>query len=332
MTLQAPFPWFGGKSRCASIVWERFGDVPSYVEPFFGSGAMLLGRPSEHGTGGWPTETVNDKDGLLANFWRATRAAPQEVAGWCDWPVNEVDLTARHLWLVGQIEGLTGRLMGDPDYYDAKVAGWWCWGLCAWIGAGWCSGRGPWAAENGVLVKSEGGVVRKRPALGNAGRGVVRQLPHLGNAGLGIGRTGVDLLSWFVSLSDRLRRVRVCCGDWRRVTGESVLFPNTAVCGVFLDPPYGSGVGCDPDLYREESGSVAADVRDWCAEHGADKRLRIALCGYAGEHELPGWDVVPWKARGGYGAQGEGAGRENAGRERIWFSPGCLKAKQGSLF
>lgn len=45
MALKAPFPWFGGKSRVASIVWERFGDVPNYVEPFFGSGAVLLGRP-----------------------------------------------------------------------------------------------------------------------------------------------------------------------------------------------------------------------------------------------------------------------------------------------
>ena len=44
-TLKAPFPWFGGKSLCAPQVWERFGNVPNYVEPFFGSGAVLLGRP-----------------------------------------------------------------------------------------------------------------------------------------------------------------------------------------------------------------------------------------------------------------------------------------------
>ena len=40
---KAPFPWFGGKSRVAHIVWDRFGNVPNYVEPFFGSGAVLLG-------------------------------------------------------------------------------------------------------------------------------------------------------------------------------------------------------------------------------------------------------------------------------------------------
>ena len=36
--MKAPFPWFGGKSKVSSIVWERFGDVQNYVEPFFGSG------------------------------------------------------------------------------------------------------------------------------------------------------------------------------------------------------------------------------------------------------------------------------------------------------
>ena len=45
--LLAPFPWFGGKSKVSNIVWERFGNVPNYVEPFFGSGAVLLNRPHE---------------------------------------------------------------------------------------------------------------------------------------------------------------------------------------------------------------------------------------------------------------------------------------------
>src|SRR3990167_4157719 len=79
--LNAPFPYFGGKSRVAAAVWERFGyDVGSYVEPFFGSGAVLLGRPRWTPERGW-TETVNDLDGYVANVWRAIRAAPSDVAG-----------------------------------------------------------------------------------------------------------------------------------------------------------------------------------------------------------------------------------------------------------
>ena len=57
--LKAPFPYFGGKSRVALQVWERFGDVANYVEPFAGSLAVLLGRPTEP-----KTETVNDLDCL----------------------------------------------------------------------------------------------------------------------------------------------------------------------------------------------------------------------------------------------------------------------------
>ena len=45
MILKAPFPYFGGKSRAAALVWPRFGVVRNYCEPFFGSGAMLLARP-----------------------------------------------------------------------------------------------------------------------------------------------------------------------------------------------------------------------------------------------------------------------------------------------
>ena len=40
--IAVPFPWFGGKRKVAAEVWSRFGTVANYVEPFFGSGAVLL--------------------------------------------------------------------------------------------------------------------------------------------------------------------------------------------------------------------------------------------------------------------------------------------------
>lgn len=48
------------------------------------------------------TETVNDADGLLCNFWRAMRADPDAVAEHADYPVSEADAHARHRWLVAQ--------------------------------------------------------------------------------------------------------------------------------------------------------------------------------------------------------------------------------------
>lgn len=66
--MKAPFPWFGGKRRVAHLVWDRFGDVPNYVEPFAGSLAVLLERPHTP-----RCETVNDKDCYLANLSSSKR-------------------------------------------------------------------------------------------------------------------------------------------------------------------------------------------------------------------------------------------------------------------
>jgi DNA adenine methylase len=295
--------WFGGKSRVAHVVWERFGDVPNYVEPFAGSLAVLLTRPHAP-----RIETVNDADCYLANFWRALQAAPDEVARWADWPVNEVDLHARHRWLLDRAD-FRRRMVDDPDYHDAKVAGWWVWGICQWIGAGWCDAR-----------FYAGGEWRQLPHLGDAGMGVHRpsqQLPHLGNAGM-----GDDLRAYMAALSDRLRRVRVCCGDWSRVVTPAVTF-NRGVTGVLLDPPY-SHDEREPTIYGVET-DVADAVRAWAVANGDNPLLRIALCGYEGEHEMPdSWAKVAWKANGGYGSGLGGRADDNAHRERIWFSPHCL--------
>ena len=227
MSLQAPFPYFGGKSKAASLIWARFGDVQNYVEPFAGSLAVLLARPHAP-----KTETVNDLDGFISNFWRATTFAPLEVVQHADWPVNENDLTARHLYLVERRDDLSARLEADPYFFDAQIAGWWVWGQCCWIGSGWCSGKGSWTAIDGKLVKVERteaaadsrrlphmgdagkGVNRKRPHLANGGRGIQRQLPHLSHAGTGVSRSSINdgLEQWFADLSHRMRRVRVATG------------------------------------------------------------------------------------------------------------------------
>jgi hypothetical protein len=53
--------------------------------------------------------------------------------------------------------------------------------------------------------------------------------------------------------------------------------------------------------------------------------MRIALCGYEGEHEMPpDWDCWAWKAHGGLAGRGNNAAKDNCNRERIWFSPHCV--------
>ena len=310
--LQAPFPWFGGKRRVAGDVWSRFGNPPNYVEPFAGSLAVLLARPHAG-----KVETVNDLDGFIANFWRSVSTDPEETARWADWPVNETDAHARHVWLVNQRPTLEARLSGDPHFYDPKIAGWWVWGTCAWIGSGYCSGDGPWVSVDGHLT------------LGNAGRGINRKIPHLG-AGRGINRQ-ISIYQWFNRLSSRLRHVRVCSGDWTRVVTESVTTRH-GLTAVFLDPPYGDEIK-QTRVYSTDSGTVSDDVRQWCVENGNDRLLRIALCGYEGEgHETLldyGWTVHAWRAAGGYGGGRGGTGDTNRHRERIYFSPACEALGEG---
>ena len=351
--LKAPFPWFGGKSRVAGTVWSRFGDVPNYVEPFYGSGAVLLGRPHPPGI-----ETVNDADCYLSNFWRALQKDPAGVAKWADWPVNEADLHARHLWLV-QRDKFRERMKTNPYHFDSKIAGWWVWGISQWIGGGWCS-KPSWRGRYGAGAPR--GIWRKRPIMKRSGAGVHRAREpwkarpnltkrdreyggrHRANGEPRRGRPDVKhsgvhasgrlqtLIEYFEDLATRLRKVRVCCGDWKRVLRPSPTF-HIGLTAVFLDPPYSASADRDPDLYACEDDSVAHAVREWAIANGGNDKLRIALCGYEGEHDMPAdWEYVAWKTSGGYAVRAEGRGKQNAHRERIWFSPHCLKDTQPDLF
>ncbi len=339
----APFPWFGGKRKVAPNVWAALGDVDNYVEPFAGSLAVLLERPAWHNG---MTETVNDADQYLANFWRALAQAPDDVAQWADWPVNEADLFARHIWLVNEgNRQMRAGMNADPDWYDVKIAGWWLWGICQWIGGGWCSGNGPWSVQDGQLVHlgdAGQGVNRRRVHLGNAGQGVNRKLVHLGDAGQGVNRQLVHLgdagqgvlpknealYEYMRALAARLRTVRVVCGDWARVVTNGALSYGATV-GVFLDPPYSDAAERDGALYAVDSLAVAHDVREWCIANGDNPRYRIVLAGYEDEHAQhmpPGWRMMAWKANGGM-SNNSGGSNLNRYKERLWFSPHCLRPK-----
>jgi len=337
---RAPFPWFGGKSKAADLIWAHFGaECGNYIEPFMGSAAVFLGRPAAFD--GWVT--LNDLDGLVVNFWRSVARDSEATARAVCNPVFECDLHARHLALVNKKTALAEKLMADPDFCDPVLAGWWAWGACVWIGAGWCDGSGPWQSEinaDGVPVFTLGdggrGVNRQLPHLGGAagvnrkllhlggGRGVNRQLPHLGNGGTGEVSAMLErAYEWFSTLKDNLRGARIACGDWERICSPLSMVRN-GICAVLLDPPYSQ----TDQVYAEDSKTVAHDVRAWCVANGTNPALRIALCGHDTEHnelEKIGWRVLTWDKRGGY----QGADD----RERIWFSPACLQtSEQMDLF
>ena len=142
--------------------------------------AVLLGRPHDMSNGTRRAETVNDADGFLANFWRALAHDPEAVAHWCDWPVNEVDLFARHLWLVNT---------GGPGCLRAWRPTWTS--TTPRSPGGGCGASTRGSAPGGARGRAVGRHRRRHrqaPHLGDAGRGVNRKRPHLGDAGQGVNR------------------------------------------------------------------------------------------------------------------------------------------------
>jgi site-specific DNA-adenine methylase len=339
--LKAPFPYFGGKGMIADVIWSYLGDVKQYIEPCVGSGAVLLKRPQTQHEKIY--EIVNDSDGLLTNVWRAIKFAPDEVAWWCDWPVNHADLMARKKRLIENEQMLLSKLVDDDMFYDAKLAGYWVWAASCWIGSGLTR---PNAIPN--LVRDTG-IQSKIPYL-NRDRGIQSQIPHLtGDQGiqskipqLGHNRgviavTGNEVYDWLRYLSARLRRVKIVCGDWTRVCGGTWQAANSPV-GMFFDPPYATE-GRDKAIYHKESLTVAKDIEKWALVRGTDKRYRIVVAGYDDEHASlieAGWRVHAWSAQGGYGG-GDTRGDVNRHRERLYISPHCLypgndQPKQAALF
>jgi hypothetical protein len=321
VTIAAPFPYFGGKRRAAPRIWQALGDPAGYVEPFAGSAAVLLARPSFAGR---RVETLNDADGWLVNTWRAIQLSPAEVARHAWGPVAEIDYHARLAWLQQRrTPDLVAWMEGDPEAHDAKAAGWWLYVVACGIGDPF--GPGPWRVVDGHLRKAGNagqGVNRELPHLGDAGQGVNRELPHLGDAGRG------QLKAYMGQLADRLRRVRITCGSWERVVKPSVTRSGTGGDGtraIFLDPPYATS----GDLYAHVDADVGLAVRDWCVT--APRELRVILCGYDTEHDAllaHGWTVTDGKSGGGAGYSTNSA---NGRRERLWLSPACIGTTQPSL-
>jgi DNA adenine methylase len=299
--LKSPFPYFGSKRKVAPIIWQGLGYVANYVEPFAGSLAVLLNNPQPP-----KIETVNDSNHFLANFWRAISIDPELVSKYADYPVNEVDLHSRHQWLVSNAtDEFRAKMESDPDYYDAKIAGWWAYGMAGSIPGNWMQTRG------------------------------LNSMPMLSSAGGGIHGLKYEIPAWFQKLSQRLRRTRVACGDWSRVVSPAITYKNKGlvprdITGIVLDPPYAL-TNRTAKLYQQDE-EIFDQVKQWAIDNGDNPKLRIVLCGYEDDaNNIPNtWQTYHWKTVGGMANQAkkDSQGKTNAAKETIWFSPHCLKIQE----
>lgn len=71
--MKPAFRYYGGKARIAQWVVSLFPQHESYVEPFFGSGAVFFAKPPSQ------IEIINDLDGEVVNFFRVVRDQCDEL-------------------------------------------------------------------------------------------------------------------------------------------------------------------------------------------------------------------------------------------------------------
>ena len=72
MKAVAKYP--GSKWSLAQWITSYFSEHHSYLEPFFGSGAVLFNKPRSH------IETVNDLDNNVVNLFQCIREDPRKLA------------------------------------------------------------------------------------------------------------------------------------------------------------------------------------------------------------------------------------------------------------
>jgi site-specific DNA-adenine methylase len=126
----------------------------------------------------------------------------------------------------------------------------------------------------------------------------------------GVRRKGQHLPTYFTELAERLKDVTIFYGDWTHLANAAVTTSGDARnTAILLDPPYPN---VKDRLYDHHDRKLLVRCQEFALAF-ASPSLKVALCGYEGDLEMPGdWEELSW---------GSQTGR---GRERIWFSPHCL--------
>lgn len=102
----------GSKWRIADFIISHFPEHHSYLEPFFGSGAVLFNKSASN------IETINDLNGDVVNLFRVIREAPEKLAkqvaltphsrseyeaAWRNNPMDEIEKA--RLFLIKSLQG-----------------------------------------------------------------------------------------------------------------------------------------------------------------------------------------------------------------------------------
>jgi len=114
----------GSKWSMASWIISHMPEHKTYLEPFFGSGAVLFNKePSK-------VETINDIDGDIVNLFRVIRERPKELAQAIQWtPYAREEYIAAHDIEIDEIEKARKFLIRCWQSIRVKtgsISGWKC--------------------------------------------------------------------------------------------------------------------------------------------------------------------------------------------------------------
>lgn len=131
--MKPPFAYYGGKSGMAPLIASLLPPHRNYIEPFFGSGAVLFAKKPA------VNEIVNDVDGSVVTFFRVLRERPDELEAVCaltpyardefttaDLAAGDLDELelARRFWVrVNQSFAKTARACGGWSVTTARNQG-----------------------------------------------------------------------------------------------------------------------------------------------------------------------------------------------------------------
>ena len=317
-----PIPYFGKKTKAASIVWKRLGRVHTFIDPCCGSIAVPLLSPY----GAPHREVLNDVLGHVCNFHRALRDYPARTARAADRPTVHQDLGAATELLRDAEGALTDKLFDDLSWSDPEIAGLWAWAVCVSIGLGSSLSAGYESLQRYTpLELPEGPYAPRRQPIDEPA--VDEEVSPVFD--------GKRLLPWFDAISQRIRRTYITSKDWSTLFSPAVLdldHGGHRIAGIFFDPPYAGKEG----VYAQ-GGDIAHDVFEWAVAHGDDPRFRICLAGYGDDYDAfpEGWTLETWTRQTGMeataGERYDQASAMASRQESLWFSPHCLSATQGLL-
>lgn len=305
--MKTPFPYFGGKSNIANKLWSILGDVNIYIEPFFGAGSILLSRPKEHKKA---LEIINDKDGMLINFWRSMKHDPDKTLYYADQPRFECDYNAIKAYVKSQHDDLIPLLEGDIKYYNPELAGYYWYVQSLTFGKYFISQDGSWSVVDKKLVKhkSKNAIVRQKMTIRLRG----------------FFRKSQDKSKYAYELNNRLKDVMIYVGDYNRIL-TNVMINDDKSTAIIFDPPYvDESSNIDGDLYLFDT----LDTKELEKFFMDNQDKSVVLFGYKNSYNLPDTYTVSWNANGGFSNQGD---NQNRHKETIWFSK-VLEEKAKEVF